>query len=191
MRSLVLMLTVALAFLTACEKQPPARLEISPSGKINMVKKGAKETLQVMAYDKKNRPWIEELKTTWESSDDSVITVSAAGEVAAVGSGDAKVVARAEGLEASVDAHVIIVGSVEIAEDTPKKLKMLKQDIVLKVTVKDDKGNLIEKPQLTFTASDYCVDVDPSGKVHPQSVGRCSVRVSSRGVEDVHAFEVY
>jgi hypothetical protein len=53
--------------------------------------------------------------------------------------------------------------------------------VTLTVVVKDEKGNVVPNPKLTFRASDYCVEATPDGIVHPMAVGECSVIVESAG----------
>jgi hypothetical protein len=85
---------------------------------------------------------------------------------------------------------VQVVGSVEIVGEPPETLKYGGKDYQLEVVVKDDKGNVIEKPKLSYSASDYCVEVSPTGLVHTLSEGKCDVIVRSANKQAAHSFNV-
>lgn len=174
----------------ACEPTKPARIELDPKGPFQMTRVGQNERVKPMAYDDKNRPFVSKLEMNYRSSDASVATVAADGTITATGSGNAIVSAESLGIRAQAEVRVQIVGSVEIVGEPPDVLKYGGKDVQLEVVVKDDKGNVIENPKLSFSTSDYCVEVSPTGLVHTLSEGKCAVIVRSATKEASHTFDV-
>jgi hypothetical protein len=184
-------LAISLCILgVACEPKKPARLELDPKGPFQMTRVGQTERVKPMAYDDKNRPFVSELEMTYTSSDASVATVAADGTISATGSGMATISAESLGVKAQAEVRVQVVGSVEIVGEPPETLKYGGKDYQLEVVVKDDKGNVIEKPKLSYSASDYCVEVSPTGLVHTLSEGKCDVIVRSANKQAAHSFDV-
>jgi len=179
---------VAVAALGACGVPPPDRLEISPPTAILSTEQGSQHQLGVVAfkgvtgYDDSKAP----LVVTWKTSNAAVADVSAAGLVTATGSGKAQVTASVPGkggapITATVDVSNSMVSSVEASGDFPAKFRLSSPPVTLKVLVKDEKGQIIDKPKVTFSATDYCVEATPDGIVHPLAVGECAVVVESAG----------
>ena len=184
-------LVIALCtFALACEPKKPSRLELDPKGPFQMTRVGQSERIKPMAYDDKNRPFVSQLEMTYTSSDPTVAKVSADGTITASGSGTATIAAETLGVKTQAEVRVQIVGSVEIVGEPPETLKYGGQDYQLQVVVKDDKGNVIEKPKLSYSASDYCVEVSPTGLVHTLSEGKCDVIVRSATKQAAHSFAV-
>lgn len=184
-------LAIALCtFALACEPKKPARLELDPKGPFQMTRVGQSERIKPMAYDEKNRPFVSQLEMTYTSSDPTVAKVGADGTITATGSGTATISAESLGIKTQAEVRVQIVGSVEIVGEPPETLKYGGQDYQLQVVVKDDKGNVIEKPKLSYSASDYCVEVSPTGLVHTLSEGKCDVIVRSATKQAAHSFDV-
>jgi hypothetical protein len=179
---------VVAALVGGCGVPPPDRLEIVPPTMIKANEVGASTKLAthafrgVAAHDDTKAP----LVVTWTSSDAAVATVDAGGTVTATGSGKAKITASVPGaggqaVTAEVDVVNVIVSSVSATGDFPKKFRLDSPPVRLTVVVKDEKGNVVEKPKVTFRATDYCVQADPDGVVAPLAVGECSVIVESAG----------
>jgi hypothetical protein len=174
-----LLATVALASMTfACAEEMPERLALDPSGPFKMDKKGEKETTKVAAFMKNKRPYVKAVPADWQSGDTSVATVEN-GVITATGSGKTQITATAWGLTTSADVNVVIVGSVEVVNDVPKPFKLKAKPHQLKVTVKDDKGNVIEKPLVRYKATNYCVEVSDDGLLSPLADGDCDVVIES------------
>jgi hypothetical protein len=174
-----LLATVAAASFTfACAEQMPERLALDPSGPFKMDKKGEKETTKVAAFMKNKRPYVKAVPADWQSNDTSVATIEN-GVITATGSGKTTVTATAWGLTTSADVEVVIVGSVEVVNDVPKPFKLKAKPHPLKVTVKDDKGNVIAKPLVRYKASNYCVEVSDDGVLSPLADGDCDVIIES------------
>ena len=163
----------------ACEAPKPDRLALDPSGPFHFQKKAQSEAVQIAAF-RGDAPYVKVVPAQYTSSDASVATVNVQGIISATGSGKTKITASAWGLSTTADVEVVIVGSVEVADDFPHPLKLSAAPKKLTVTVKDDKGNVIEKPNLRYRATDYCVEVgEDDGVVTPLTVGDCDVIVTS------------
>lgn len=187
---LVSALFVSLFMGAGCEPKRPARLSLRPAGPFQMTRVGETEQVKPMAYDDKSRPFAQALEVIYRSSDESVARVSSDGTITATGSGEATITAEAEGVSAAASIAVQVVGSVEIVGDPPATLKFGGNEYALQVVVKDDKGRPIERPKLSFAASDYCVEVSPTGVVRPLTVGACEVEVRAADKTAHHAFRV-
>ena len=177
---------------TGCGVPPPDRLEIVPPTPIRATEQGSLFPLKVKAFrgivdhDEQKGP----LSYTWKSSDPSVADVTADGVVTSTGSGKAVISASVAtmggkpftgAVSADVDVTNVMVSVVEAVGDFPKVFKLSSEPVRLKVTVKDEKGQVLTGPKVTFKASDYCVEVTYEGVVHPLAVGECSVIVECAG----------
>lgn len=173
----------------ACGAPPPDRLEITPPTLIKADELGRTVSLKATAFrglvehdDSKAK---EPLVISWASSDPAVATVDQSGTVTSTGTGKAKITASVKGAKgdvvADVDVNNLIVGSVEASGEFPKVFKLDSKPVQLKIVVKNEKGAVVEKPQLKMRATDYCVEVTPEGVVHPLAVGECSVIVECAG----------
>lgn len=177
----------AVAGLAACGTPPPDRLEIDPPGQIRASDPGVETTLRVNAYkgikpyDDKKAP----LQVSWKTSDGTVAVVSSAGVVKSTGSGSAQITASVPGaggkeITASVDVKNVMVSTVEARGEFPKRFTLKSEPVKLTVIVKDEKGNVIDDPKLSFRTTDYCVEAD-NGEVRPLAVGECAIIVESAG----------
>ena len=176
------------ALLGACGAPPPDRLEITPATPIKNTEAGTQTKLKVAAYrgvadyDDSKAP----LVVSWKSTNPAVAEVAADGTVTSTGSGKAQITASVPGkagapVTASVDVNNVMVSTVEMTGEFPAKFKLSSAPVTVKVLVKDEKGQIIDKPKLSFKATDYCVEVSPDGIVHPLAVGECAVVVESAG----------
>lgn len=170
-------LCLSLLALAACAERQPDRLALDPAGPFHFDRKGQTEELKVAAFMGK-KPYVKAVPVAWSSSDTSVATVDDKGVVVATGSGKASITASAWGLTTAADVSVSIVGSVSVKDDVPRPLKLNGKGWKLDVTVKDDKGNVIEEPKLMFRATDYCVEVDDDGNLKPLADGDCDVVIT-------------
>lgn len=170
----LLALFLALALTGGCEEKKPAKLTLDPSGPFKLGRAGATESVKVTAWDDKGRPFTAPIEVSWQSSDDGVATVTPEGLVTAGHSGDAVLTASTGELSTEAGVQVRIVGGVEIEPGTPTKLRLGKGEHKLKVTVKDDQGQVMDpQPQVTYSVSNYCIDMDPDGTFRPVSLGKC------------------
>ena len=186
--SRALALGFVFAAVAGCGVPPPDRLELVPPTPIRNTEAGVTTKLVVqaykgvVAYDESKAP----LVVSWKSSNPAVAEVNADGAVTSVGSGTAQITASVPGankaaITATVDVTNVIVSTVEATGDFPAKFKLNSPPVTLKVVVKDEKGQVIDKPRLKFSASDYCVEATPDGVVHPLAIGECDVIVESAG----------
>lgn len=176
--TVLLGLVAAATLSVACAEQMPDTLALDPAGPFKMEKKGEKETTKVAAFMKNKRPYVKAVPADWQSNDTSVATVEN-GVITATGSGKTQITATAWGLTTSADVQVVIVGSVEVQNDVPKPFKLNAKPHQLKVVVKDDKGNVIEKPLVRYKATNYCVEVSDDGVISPLADGDCDVVIEA------------
>jgi hypothetical protein len=178
-----------LALTLGCEEKKPARLSMDPGGPFKMYNKGQQIEVRVAPYDDKNRPYTKPIDVTWSSSDESVATVDD-GKVKATGSGKATITATSGAIKAEGEAWVSIVGSLELAPGLPTELRLRGgkgKGAQMKVIVKDDKGNVMEKhPAIAYEVSNYCIDIYPDGTFNPVSEGECSAIAKCGGKEVRH-----
>lgn len=197
MRALFASMTVLNVLSLGCGVPPPDRLEVLPPTPIRSIEQGKTFPLKVAAFrgvaahDESKAP----LSVTWQSSDTSVADVSADGVVTTTGSGKAVITAtvvtgKDASISATVDVGNVFVSTVEATGDFPKPFKLSSKPVPLTVVVKDEKGQVIEKPRLKFRATDYCVEVGPDGVVAPLAVGECAVVVESAGSRASIALDV-
>jgi hypothetical protein len=177
-----LALAAALSAL-ACEGPVPAALHMDPSGPFKLGSAGAREQVKVAAKDDKGRPYTRPLDVSYATSDPGVASVADDGTITATGSGDAVITASASGLTTAADVRVRIVGSVELEPGTPPKWSLRRGgQHTLKAVVKDDKGHVMDPvPNVVFSTSDHCIDMDPDGTFRPVSLGRCDAVATVAG----------
>lgn len=178
----------ATALLVAACEQKPATLTLEPATILPLDKKGKTVQLKGQLKDEKGK-FISVAKAAWSSSDDSVATVADTGLITAQGSGSAVITAAQEGVTATMPVTVRIIGSLEIEPAGPIKMKMRK-DSTIKVTVKDDRGNVMPEEKFLFKNSGYCVEADPPGNIHAQATGECTVIALAGGKEARVSFVV-
>lgn len=167
-----------LLVLAACEERKPERLALDPAGPFRFDRKGQTEEVKVAAFVGK-KPYVKAVPVSYSSADPSVATVDDKGVITSTGSGQTTITASAWGLSTTADVTASIVGSVSVKDDVPRPLKLSGKGWKLAVTVKDDKGNVIENPKVTYRATDYCVEVDDDGNLKPLADGECDVVVSA------------
>jgi hypothetical protein len=196
-RGRAVFVVLSLVSLAACGVPPPDRLELVPPTPIKSNEAGASFPLKVAAYrgvaphDDQKAP----LTIQWTSSDPAVADVSPNGVVTTTGSGKAVITAsvatgKETAISATVDVHNVFVSTIELTGAFPNPFRLASPAVPLTVVVKDEKGQVIEKPRLTFKASDYCIEVDGNGLVKPLAVGECSVMVESAGKRASIALDV-
>jgi hypothetical protein len=179
-RALAAVAVAALAVVTlaACAEKQPDRLALDPSGPFKFDKKGQTEEVKIMAFTGK-QPFVAPVPVTYASSDTTVATVDDKGVITCTGSGKATITASAWSLTTTAEVSATVVGSIEVKQDAPKPMKLNSKGHQLTVVVKDDKGNVIEKPKVMYRATDYCVEVSDDGFLKPLTDGECDVVVSA------------
>ncbi len=185
MRTAALAVSLA-ALLCACADKQPAKLALDPKGPFSFDKRGQKEQVKIAAFDEKGFPFTRKgaVPVAYSSTDPSVVTVDASGNITTTGSGTAQVKAMAWGLETTADVTSSIPGSVEVmvpagtTKTAPFKMRLSGKPMQIVVVVKDDKGVVIPKPKVIFRALDYCVESSDDGLLTPLTHGECAVLVS-------------
>ena len=166
---------------TGGEVGPAARIAIEPDP-VTLVEY-AEGTLVAKVFDADDH----EIEATveWESLDPAVAEVSESGVVEAKRVGETTIVARFEGLEASVDVFVTprVVAAVGVFGD-PVNVP-LGDDVRLTLLVADANGREIEgKTAEGWSSSDPSVAViDDAGVVHGVAMGQATITVLVDGVE--------
>jgi hypothetical protein len=168
-----------------CGPKKPSRLELDPAEGMKFHAKGKTASIVVGAYDERDKPFIRQPKLEWSSSDDTVATVDQTGKVTSTGSGVAKITASMEGVSASTEVRVIIVDKIEFSKEMVSEHKANPElRLPIKVIVKDDKGNPIEKPpRITYEATSGCIDVYKAGEFVAYQKGECSIIAKCAGKE--------
>lgn len=170
-----------------CDKKP-ASLALEPREFLPLEKKGKTVVVKAQTKDDRN-VFIAAVQPSWASKDESVATVDAQGTITATGTGATEIVATHEGLTAILPITVRIVGSVEVEPNAPQKLRMGKS-IKVKVTVKDDKGQVMPAEKFQFKTVGYAVDADPDGTITAQATGETTLVVLAKDKEARVKFEV-
>ncbi len=127
---------------------------------------------------------------TWSSTDTTVATVSALGEVTGRREGSATITALAEG---RIGGATIVVRSVlaSIALSTTSVTVVLGQQASLTATPKDSSGTTLAGRTLSWTSGDTSVArVSSSGVITAHRVGRTTITVTSEGRSAIAAVEV-
>lgn len=117
----------------------------------------------------------------WSSSDESVATVDAAGNVTGEGEGEATITATVDGVSATATVTVTVpVASVDV---TPAESALSPgQTAQLTATPRAADGSALERP-VTWSSSDEAVaTVDGDGLVTVQGVGTATITAMSGGV---------
>lgn len=184
MKNLGLVLALALPLLVgACGTPPPDRLEIVPPTPFRADELGQSVMLTTMAY-RGVLSYVEDpqtpLQVKWTSNDPAVAAVDAQGKVTSTGTGKAKIQAAVLGaggkwVTAEIGVQNLIVGSVTATGDFPKVFKLDSKPVPLTIVVKNEKGVVVEKPNLRMSSTDYCAEVTPAGVVYALAVGECSI----------------
>lgn len=175
------------ALLMGCEKKP-ASLTLEPREFLPLDKKG--KTVQLKAQTKDDRGiFLATVVPAYSSGDATVASVDDKGLITATGSGKTQITGTVGELTASVPVEVRIVGSVEVEPNTPQKMRM-SRTMKVKITIKDDKGNVMPGEKFTLRTPGNCIDADPDGTITAQATGESTLVVQARDKEARVKFEV-
>lgn len=188
------LLDVVLLPLAGCEEKKPTKMEIRPAGPITFEDRAVHKKIHLAFFTEDGKPFVRKPTATFDAEDPSVVTVTAEPDGAtatlvAKKTGTTKVNVKAFDLTGSIDVTSNIIGSIAFAPGLPKSLKMGKK-LQAKAVVKNDRGEVIEGAPVTFSASDYCLSVDPDGKTEAVSLGACDIVVKTTGFSASHTIEV-
>lgn len=118
-------------------------------------------------------------EVTWTSSDESVVTVDADGNITAAGAGNAVITATADGMSVTcnVTVNLIAVTSVTLSEMNADIL--LGDKMTLTATVLPANATY---PEVTWTSSNESVaTVDENGKISGVSLGKAVITATADG----------
>jgi uncharacterized protein YjdB len=121
---------------------------------------------------------------TWETSDDAVATVDAAGLVTAVAVGAATITATSETIEgtATITVEAVPVDSVAVTPSAPTRYPG--QTVQLTAATFDSAGGALAGRVVTWESSDDAVaTVDAAGLVTAVAVGGATITATSEGVD--------
>ena len=120
---------------------------------------------------------------TWESSDEVVVTVSAAGLVTAVENGTATVTATSDGIEGNADVTVSQEVAAVIVTPATATISALGATAQLSVGAQDANGHEVAGKDFTWESSDEMVaTVSPAGLVTAEANGVATITATTDGV---------
>lgn len=173
-------LALACVLLVAGCGAKPASLEIQP-GSVILKSAGATHNLTATVKDAKGQALEKFEPVVWQSSDESVATVSSTGVVKAVSSGTANVTGMTGTITASIEVVVKIVASVAVHPGQANINVTESKDF--DAIVHDDKGNVITGEKVKWSVGDASIaTVSENGTVTGTGKGTTSVRASVESV---------
>ncbi len=177
------LLTACSALLLGCGPRGIQSIEIRPGAKevFPMDRKGKTQKFTAAGMDK-NGLFVQNADASWSTADPSVFTVDVAGQVTAVGSGEAELKASFQTFTATQILKVRIIDKVELSPGEDLTLK-LSQEQQIKAVVKNDRGQPMADARLTWTMMGYAADVDQSGLVRGQAIGEAVLTARSGKAE--------
>lgn len=186
-----LTVTLTLLFLAACGEGEPSgpedpvatSLAVEPATS-TLTAVGASALLTASVQDQDGAP-MPGADITWASTDATVATVSAAGQVTAVGPGEARISATAGG--ATDTAAVIVAPEAATLAIRPalRTLHAIGDSARLEAVVTDRNGHAIEGAQVSWTSTASGVaTVDAAGWVVAQANGSTVIRAEAAGIAD-------
>ena len=157
--------------------QSASSIVIEP-GEATLMSIGATVQLSATVLDANGQP-VGDALLSWESSDESVATVSGQGLVTAVGNGSARITARTGEAEASVLVSVMQSASSIVIEPGEATLMSIGATVQLSATVLDANGQPVGDALLSWESSDESVAM-VSGQGLVTAVGNGSARITAR-----------
>ena len=138
--------------------------------------------LTATAYDPNGQP-IEDAQFDWSSADSTVATVDSAGLVTAVGRGETRIVATADGVAG--ETRITVQPRVDSVAVVPPADTLAPGDTLrLTATAYDPNGQPIEDAQFDWSSTDpMLATVDSSGLVRAISDGVTTIVASTDGAE--------
>ena len=160
--------------------QTPASIVIDPN---NATLTAFGETVQLSARVlDPDRFAIEGAGVTWQSSDETVATVNAAGLVTAVSNGTAGITAAVGDISAKVDVTVMQTPTSIVIDPEEATLAAAGDTVQLNAAVLDRNGHAIEGAEVTWESGDEAIaTVDGQGLV--TAAGSGSVEITARSGE--------
>ena len=163
--------------------QTPTGIAIDPP-EANLTAIGETIQLDARVVDPNNRT-IEGTSVTWQSSDETIATVSATGLVTAVNNGTARITARTNSTEQGITVKVMQTPT-GIAIDPPEAvLTAIGETIQLAATVVDPNNRTIEGASVTWQSSDETVaTVSADGLVIAVNNGVAAITATSSDLSE-------
>jgi len=127
--------------LIACSR--PDHYVLEPTT-VTLEHKHEKRTVRAIAKDRQGGVHPDAKPSSWSSSDEKVVTVDAAGELTAVGSGSARVTAKRGELQGELLVEVVLVEKLVV---TPSEVKLVidGEPFAAKVVALDARGKPLDK----------------------------------------------
>lgn len=170
---------------SGCRK-PVERLEVTPAALL-MTTRGQASLLKVQAFDKHDEPV--DARVTFTSSDESVATVDAQGQVTGHKSGEAVIVAKAGEHTRSVEVQVRIPARIDVSPPAVT-IVGLGGTARFEAKVLDDLGRELPGAAVNWTVDDPRLASIVNGTVTAMRVGDSDVTVSFGPVAEVVRVEV-
>ena len=159
---------------------PASRIEVEPSS-AKLTSVGATEQLTATVYDA-NDDIIPGATVAWSSSDSTVATVSARGQVTAVSGGSTMITATSGSVNGRASITVTLPASRIEVEPSSAKLTSVGATEQLTATVYDANNDVIGGASVAWTSSDTSVaTVDTDGLVTAESSGSTTITATSGG----------
>ena len=132
--------------------QTASRISIEPSS-ATLMSIGATVQLTAAVLDESGRP-VADAVVAWQSSDETVATVSAEGLVTALGNGVTQITARSGSAEASVPVSVMQSAATITIEPRMATLMSIGATVQLSATVLDENGQPVENAVVIWRSGD-------------------------------------
>ncbi|MFO7894265.1 MAG: Ig-like domain-containing protein [Longimicrobiales bacterium] len=183
--------TLMLLFLAGCGEGEPSgpedpvatSLAVEPATS-TLTAVGASALLVASVRDQDGAP-MPGADLTWASTDATVATVSAAGQVTAVGPGEARIAATAGAATDTAAAIVAPEAATLTIRPAFRTLHAIGDSARLEAVVTDRNGHAIEGAQVSWTSTAAGVaTVDAAGWVVAQANGTAVIRAEATGIAD-------
>lgn len=166
--------------LLSCGGGKPASLQIEPKT-VQMSKKGESKTLTATVRDMDGGA-ISGAPVEWSSTNTKTVTVDAAGNVTAVASGVATVIAKSGDDVSGQSIVTVLIASRLVIEPDRVLLRSADETLDLTLKVLDEKGQLMPGGEVVWTSSDPAVVKVENGMLTAITDGRATVTATSAGL---------
>lgn len=181
MRRALLCSLLPIVALTACSR--PDHYELEPTS-FTLEHKAERRTVRAIAKDRQGGVHPDAKPGSWSSSDEKVATVDGAGEVQAVGSGQARITAKRGDLAGEALVEVVLVEKLVV---TPLEVKLVidGDPVKPKVETLDARGKPLQKRLVqTRSADEKVCHTDRDNQIWPGAIeGTTEVVYKSEGFE--------
>jgi serine/threonine-protein kinase len=161
---------------------PPPVVDIAIDGMPPALVVGASATLRAVVRSARSQSTDLVRTLEWRSSDPSVAMVSGDGTVTARSPGQAVITATCDAIQGSSTLTVVSVRAATVVLAAPAAPLRLGDRLVLKATVYDDAGKVVNRPVAWRSTDARVAPVDQSGQVVAQAEGWAIVTATSDGI---------